>query len=72
MRDLVTAVAAGKIGKDFYLDLEYKEEEETAADLPIAYMPRLKKITLMQMDGDLSVADAKKVMQTAINGWEII
>ena len=50
MRDLVTSVAAGKIGKDYFLDLEYHEEEETDADIPIAYMPRLKKITLLQMD----------------------
>jgi exosome complex component RRP41 len=72
MRDLVTSVAAGKIGKDYFLDLEYKEEEETDADLPIAYMPRTKRITLLQMDGDMSVKDVKGAMQTAIKGCEII
>lgn len=72
MRDLVTAVAAGKVGNEYFLDLEYKEEEETAADLPIAYMPRSKKITLLQMDGDLPVKDVKAVMQTAIKGCEIL
>lgn len=72
MRDLVTSVAAGKIGKDYFLDLEYKEEEETAADIPIAYMPRTKKVTLLQMDGDLSVKDMKGALQTAIKGCEII
>jgi exosome complex component RRP41 len=72
MRDLVTAVAAGKVGSEYLLDLEYKEEEETAADLPIAYMPRLKKITLLQMDGDLPVKDVKAIMQSAIKGCEIM
>ena len=72
MRDLVTAVAAGRVGGECFLDLEYKEEEETAADLPIAYMPRSKKITLLQMDGDLPVKDVKAVMQMAIKGCEIM
>lgn len=72
MRDLVSSVAAGKIGKDVYLDIEYKEEEETECDLPIAYMPRTKRITLLQMDGDLPVNDVKSIMQTAIKGCEII
>ncbi len=72
MRDLVASVAAGKIGKDYFLDLEYKEEEETAADVPVAYMPRTKEITLLQMDGDLSVKDMKGVLQTAIKGCEIM
>ncbi len=72
MRDLVTAVAAGKVDNEYFLDLEYKEEEETAADLPIAYMPRSKKVTLLQMDGDLSVKDVKAVMQMAIKGCEIM
>ena len=72
MRDLVAAVAAGKVGGEYFLDLEYKEEEETDVDLPIAYMPRTKKITLLQMDGSLPVSDVKKVMQTAIKGCEMI
>ena len=72
MRDLVTSVASGKIGKDYFLDLEYKEEEETDADLPIAYMPRMKKVTLLQMDGDMSVKDVKGALQTAIKGCEEI
>jgi exosome complex component RRP41 len=72
MRDLVTAVAAGKIGKDVFLDLEYKEEEQTAADIPVAYMPRAKKITLLQMDGDMPVSDVKKVIQTSIKGCEML
>ena len=72
MRDLVTSVAAGKIGKDCMLDLEYKEEEVTDADIPIAYMPRMKKITLLQMDGDMPAKDVKASVQVAIKGCEMI
>lgn len=66
MRDLVTSIAAGSIGGKPFLDLAGKEEEETACDLPIAYMPREKKITLIQMDGDISRKDLKQVMDLAI------
>jgi exosome complex component RRP41 len=70
MKDLVAAVAAGKIDSDYVLDLEGKEEDATDCDLPIAYSPRTKKITLIQMDGDLPVKDAKEVMNLAIKGCE--
>ena len=72
MKDLVCAVAAGKIGKEFTVDLEGKEEDATACDLPIAYAPRTKKITLMQMDGDLSAKDAKDVVNVAVKACEEI
>jgi exosome complex component RRP41 len=72
MRDLVTAAAAGKVGNDYFLDLEGKEEDETMCDLPVAYMHNEKKITLMQMDGDISPKDAKGVMDAAIKGCEMI
>jgi exosome complex component RRP41 len=70
MRDLVASVAAGKIGKDYVMDLAGKEEEETFCDLPVAYSPKAKKITLLQMDGDLSPEDVKKVIELAIKGCE--
>lgn len=72
MRDLVASVSAGKIDKEYVLDLVGKEEDETFCDLPIAYMPREKKITLMQMDGDLSITDVKNVVALAIKGCETL
>ena len=72
MKDLVASVATGKIGNDYVMDLAGKEEEETACDLPIAYMPRTKEVTLLQLDGDLSKEDAKKVLQLAMKGCEEI
>ena len=72
MRDLVASVAAGKIDKDYVIDLAGKEEDETACDMPVAWMPRDKKVTLLQLDGDLPAEDAKKVMDLAIKGCEEI
>ncbi len=70
MRDLVTSIAAGKIGKEYLLDLAGDEEEVTECDLPIAYMPREKKLTLLQMDGDISKEDMKKVISLSVKGCE--
>lgn len=70
MRGLISAVAAGKVDGDYMLDLTYNEEEKTKADVPVAYMPSMKKITLLQMDGDLSAEDVKNVINLAIKGCE--
>ncbi len=70
MRDLVVSVAAGKIGKEYVLDLAGDEEEVTECDIPLAYMPREKKFTLLQMDGDVSKEDMKKIVDLAVKGCE--
>jgi len=72
MRDLVASVASGKIENDYVIDLQGKEEEVTAADVPIAYMPRKKQITLLQMDGDMTPEDLKKSIELSIKGCEQI
>jgi len=70
MRGLVSSVAAGKIGKEYALDLEGKEEDASKCDIPIAYMPREKKITLLQMDGDMTAKEAIDTINFAIKGCE--
>ena len=65
MRDLVASAAAGKIGNDFVLDLEGKEEDASKCDMPVAYMPRTKKITLLQMDGNLTIKDSIEIRNVA-------
>ena len=57
MKDLISAVAMGAIGKDVLIDLEYDEEafeDANVADIPVAVIPRTKEITLLQMDGLVS------------------
>ncbi len=71
MKDLVAAVAVGKINGEFVLDLNKEEEDiEGAVDIPIAMMPRRKEITSLQMDGKLSdeeLLEALKLAEKGIN-----
>ncbi len=63
MKDMVTAVAMGAIGKDILIDLEYDEEAyegADVADIPVAVIPRTKEITLLQMDGKITKDMLKK------------
>jgi len=72
MRDLVASVAAGMIEGEHVVDLAGKEEETTACDMPVAYMPGKKKITLLQLDGNIAPEDAAKVMKLALKSCEHI
>jgi exosome complex component RRP41 len=72
MKDMVASVAVGKIGKDFVVDLAGKEEDESACDLPVAYSPRMGKVSLLQMDGDLPASDVKKLLDLATKACEKI
>jgi exosome complex component RRP41 len=72
MRSLVSAVAVGKVGNDYFLDLEGEEEDESKCDLPVAYMPRGEKITLLQMDGDMPVKEVRELVNLAVKGCETL
>jgi exosome complex component RRP41 len=50
------------------LDIIDEEDKEGQADMPIAYMPNLKQVTLMQVDGMLSSQEYKKCLDMAIKG----
>lgn len=68
MRDIVAACAAGKVADKIVLDVNDEEDKEGQADMPVAYMPNLGKITLMQLDGILTPDEYKKCLETAIGG----
>ncbi|HSF28481.1 MAG TPA: exosome complex exonuclease Rrp41 [Nitrosopumilaceae archaeon] len=68
MRDIVSACAAGKVADKIVLDVNDEEDKEGQADMPVAYMPNLGKITLMQLDGILTPNEYKKCLETAIGG----
>ena len=51
MRDLVAAVSVGKIDGVLALDVNGLEDQYGEGDMPIAIMPRLGEITLIQSDG---------------------
>lgn len=69
MRDLVSAVAAGKVGDQIVLDLTKEEEDmENCTDVPIAYMPNKKWITLLQLDGEVSSEELREIIKLGIKG----
>ncbi|MBI4438334.1 exosome complex exonuclease Rrp41 [Candidatus Woesearchaeota archaeon] len=55
MKDLVSAVSTGHVNGQVVVDLTYDEEsaEGEVADIPVAFMPRTGKLTLLQMDGEI-------------------
>src|SRR5436309_2390323 len=68
MRDLVAACAAGKVDEKIVLDINDTEDKEGGADMPVAYMPNLKKITLPQLDGELNSNEFNTCLEEAIRG----
>jgi len=72
MRDLVVGCAAGKVEDTVVLDLYDAEDKLGAADVPVAYMPSLNAITLLQMDGILEPAEFEKAVNMAMEGCKKI
>ena len=68
MRDLVVACAAGKADGKLIVDLMDTEDKVGEADVPVAFMPNLNAITLLQMDGNLSVEEFENAINMAIDG----
>lgn len=68
MRGLVASCAAGKMDNQLILDLGDYEDKEGQADVPVAYMPKLDKITLLQMDGTLPMDEFEECVNLAIEG----
>jgi exosome complex component RRP41 len=68
MRDLVVACAAGKADDTIVLDLMDEEDKLGSADVPIAMMPNLNAVTLLQMDGILNHEEFETAVNLAIEG----
>ena len=72
MSDLVVSCAAGKYDGRLILDLGDYEDKMGEADVPVGYMPKLGKITLLQMDGILSPEELEQCISLAMEGCEKI
>ena len=72
MRDLVPSCASGKYNGEVVLDLAKEEDNEGEADLPVAIIPRLNQITLLQMDGKLTEEELESAIKLAMKGCEEI
>ena len=72
MRDIVASCAAGKVDEKIVLDINDTEDKEGEADMPVAYMPHLEQVTLLQLDGILSYEQFDECIDKAIKGCEIV
>src|ERR671921_668494 len=72
MRDIVASCAAGKVDEKIVLDINDTEDKEGGADMPVAYMPHLEQVTLLQLDGILSYEQFDECIDKAIKGCEIV
>ena len=72
MRDLVVACAAGKVENKVVLDLMDTEDKVGVADVPVAFMPNLNAVTLLQMDGILTPKEFENAVNMAIQGCKEI
>ncbi len=72
MRDLVSSCSVGKADGKMVLDLSDMEDKYGEADMPLAYMPNFNYITLLQMDGELSLNEFNKGLEMAIEACKKI
>jgi len=68
LRGLVAGCAVGKADGTMVLDLNDIEDKEGDADMPIAYIPTMNKVSLLQMDGLLTRDEFRQGISMAING----
>ncbi len=68
LKDLVAAVAVGKVDGVLVLDLDEVEDMYAEADMPVAYAPSLGKVVLLQLNGVLTVDEFRKAMELAKKG----
>jgi len=72
MKDLVAACAAGKVEGKLVLDLCDAEDKLGEADVPVAYMSTTDAVTLLQMDGNLTLEEFEQIVNMALNGCKQI
>ncbi len=68
MRDLVAGVAVGKVDGVLVLDINEIEDAYGEADMPVAAMPSLNRITLLQLNGVLTPDEFRQALALALHG----
>lgn len=68
MRDLVAGVAVGKVDGVLVLDIDELEDNYGEADMPVAMMPSLNEIVLLQLNGVLTPEEFKEALALARKG----
>ncbi len=64
MRDMVAAIAVGRVEDKLVVDLNYEEDShEDGVDIPIAMLHNSKEVALLQMDGVISPEMFKEAVE---------
>jgi exosome complex component RRP41 len=72
MRDMVVGCSCGLLGEQVVSDLDDTEDKEGNGDMPVAIMPNLGRVTLLQVDGLYTRENFQKSFELAIEkGKEI-
>ncbi len=66
MRDLVVGCSCGLIESQVVADLDDTEDKEGSGDMPVAIMPTLNQVTLLQVDGIFTRENFQKAFELAI------
>jgi exosome complex component RRP41 len=72
MRDLVPAVAVGKVNDQVVLDLQKEEDNFGQADVPIAMIPRTGEVLLLQMDGHMTMDEFERAIEMGVGACKTI
>jgi len=76
MKEMISAIATGKADKTLLVDVDKEEEDfhdgEGATDIPMAFTSRGKKITLLQLDGKISISEFKEAVEMGRKSCEDI
>jgi exosome complex component RRP41 len=72
VRDLIAAVAVGKADGVVVLDLNEPEDMWGEADMPVAIMPSIGQINLLQLNGNMTPEEFRQGMELAMKGINII
>lgn len=67
MKEMVAACAVGKIQGKMALDLSDAEDKYGEADIPVALVPNAGLVTLLQMDGNLTLSEFEQGLSMALD-----
>ena len=67
MKEMASAISVGKIDKTLVVDIDKDEEDyregEGSTDIPICWLSRSGKLSLLQLDGKISPSELKEVLK---------
>jgi exosome complex component RRP41 len=72
MKDLVAACSVGKIDGTLVVDLNGREDNNSESDVAFALLPTKEKISLLQMDGNLTKEELFDLIKLATNSCKKI